>query len=183
MAERQNDLKKHTVYKLSNSQIRMIRLLYSTGNYTQKQLAVRYNVHHSYISRLVNKNRRTNLSKRDHYFTKSYLEKRLEFFHSNYKIVNDCWIWTGASFGNIHEDYMYGAISYKGKKTYAHHFSYMMFIGEIPEGKWVLHDCPNGDNPKCVNPDHLWLGTPKQNTQDSINKGSRSGRAGLPGRR
>jgi hypothetical protein len=43
-----------------------------------------------------------------------------------------------------------------------------MFRGDIPEGMWVLHTC---DIPSCVNPNHLFLGTPKDNVQDCIKKG------------
>lgn len=50
----------------------------------------------------------------------------------------------------------------------AHRFSYEIAFGPIPDGLWVLHHC---DNPKCVRPDHLFLGTAKDNTQDALNKG------------
>ena len=48
----------------------------------------------------------------------------------------------------------------------------MIHFGEIPEGKYVLHDCPGGDNKLCVNPDHLWLGTHADNMEDGIAKGT-----------
>lgn len=49
----------------------------------------------------------------------------------------------------------------------AHRFSYMHFKGEIPAGMCVGHSC---DNSKCVNTDHLWLGTQKDNVMDMIKK-------------
>lgn len=74
-----------------------------------------------------------------------------------------CWIWTGAltSWG-------YGKIG-AGKKTQrAHRVSWELFIGPIPDDMNVLHRC---DTPSCINPDHLFLGTFKDNTQDCIRKG------------
>ena len=75
-----------------------------------------------------------------------------------------CWIWTGAvtSVG-------YGLCqSVKRKKTAsAHRVAYEAFIGEIPNGMIVAHAC---DNRLCVNPNHLWLATHKENSQDMVNK-------------
>lgn len=71
---------------------------------------------------------------------------------------NECWIWT----------------AYKDKDGYgkfrsvrAHREMYKFYFGVIPVGMNVCHTC---DNPACVNPNHFWLGTSKQNTQDRTNK-------------
>ncbi len=57
---------------------------------------------------------------------------------------------------------------FQGKLLGAHKASYILFNGEVPDGLVVCHRC---DNPKCVNPKHLFLGQPKDNTQDMIAKG------------
>lgn len=62
----------------------------------------------------------------------------------------------------------YGQIEYGRKTYYAHRASYMVYKGPIPDGLHVCHSC---DNPACINPDHLWLGTQKENIQDMLAKG------------
>lgn len=81
-----------------------------------------------------------------------------------------CWPWQGflTSWG-------YGQFFFwsRGKNTrvQAHRMSWMFTYGDIPHNLCVLHNCPAGDNPTCVNPGHLWLGTLKENTHDAIRKG------------
>jgi hypothetical protein len=80
---------------------------------------------------------------------------------SKIEIKNDCWIWKGFFRG------IYGTVSFKGKCMSAHRMSYFVFKGEIPKKIYVLHKC---DTPACVNPEHLFLGTNKENTKDMIKK-------------
>lgn len=53
----------------------------------------------------------------------------------------------------------------------AHRISYRAFVGPIPAGQRVLHDCPGGDNPACCNPEHLWIGDDVSNMRDMVRKG------------
>lgn len=75
---------------------------------------------------------------------------------------NDCWIWQG------HLHHGYGRFSIKCKSYIASRAAYILFKGKIPDKLYVCHSC---DNPACVNPEHLWLGTDKDNAQDSVIKG------------
>lgn len=78
-----------------------------------------------------------------------------------------CWIYQNGIGSN-----RYGRISAKCiGEYYAHRVSYTIFVGPIPTGMNVLHNCPSGDNPLCVNPKHLWLGTTADNQQDKALKG------------
>lgn len=61
----------------------------------------------------------------------------------------------------------YGHLSYRNKSIAAHRLSWILRYGEIPFGLQVCHKC---DNPKCINPMHLFLGTTQDNTSDRHNK-------------
>lgn len=62
----------------------------------------------------------------------------------------------------------YGAMGVAGIVIFTHRIAWIARHGDIPEGMFVLHRC---DNPPCCNPDHLFLGTSKDNTQDMLEKG------------
>lgn len=78
-----------------------------------------------------------------------------------------CWWWTGAT-----KPAGYGNMRHDGKYFTAHRFSYYAFNGPIGDGQVVRHTC---DNPSCVNPDHLLVGTVKENSADSVQRGRARG--------
>ena len=90
---------------------------------------------------------------------------RLKKFHSSYYVTPGCWIWksakpsVGGGYGRFCADYV---------RDGAHRFSYRIHKGEIPKGVEVRHKC---DNPACVNPEHLELGTHSDNMKDMVQRG------------
>ena len=73
-----------------------------------------------------------------------------------------CWIFTGSCSANG-----YGKICVRYKTISTHRYSYIKYVGPIPEGLLVLHKC---DTPSCVNPEHLFLGTQSDNMKDMYSK-------------
>lgn len=83
-----------------------------------------------------------------------------------------CWEWVGHKDPNG-----YGRLNIGGKPILAHRISYMLQYGDVPDEMDVLHKC---DTPKCVNPEHLFLGTQADNVRDMHEKG-RALKRGLKG--
>lgn len=77
----------------------------------------------------------------------------------------DCWEWRASKHRQG-----YGQFRMDGSTQLAHRASWMIFKGEIPAGMCVCHSC---DNTACVNPDHLWLGSQRDNVRDMDKKGRR----------
>ena len=90
--------------------------------------------------------------------------------------ITGCWEWTASQNPDG-----YGQFKLNGRREKAHRVAHVLYIGEIPKGMCVLHRC---DNPSCVNPEHLFLGTHADNVKDKVAKGraakgEKNGRAKL----
>jgi hypothetical protein len=81
---------------------------------------------------------------------------------------NGCWTWNGQ---RIRSDYG-RIIALGGKAKFAHRAAYEVWVGPIPDGKILRHKC---DNPPCINPEHLDVGTYQDNSNDMINRKRWSG--------
>lgn len=94
---------------------------------------------------------------------------------SRVTFTDECWEYSGAR-----HEFGYGMIGLggrRGKQTSTHRLVWLIFFGEIPPKIEVLHKC---DNPPCIRPDHLFLGTQGDNNTDAKQKG-RSRGGSLPG--
>lgn len=93
----------------------------------------------------------------------------------------DCWVWTANCTRDRNGKKQYGLIS-AGRRgegmLYAHRVSWELHFGPVPEDLRVLHRC---DNPQCVRPDHLFVGTQADNMADMVAKGRRDRYGPLPG--
>lgn len=84
-------------------------------------------------------------------------------FYEKVQKTESCWLWKGALNSRGYGSLGNGA----GKRILAHRYSYVLHRGEIPEGLIVCHTC---DVRECVNPEHLWVGTHKDNSDDMFAK-------------
>ncbi len=92
-----------------------------------------------------------------------------DFILENVTVKKDtgCWVWKRSKskgYGTVWD----GIIN---KRIQVHRRAWELWIGPVPNGLWVLHDCPGGDNKACCNPTHMFLGNNSDNIKDAIEKG------------
>lgn len=91
------------------------------------------------------------------------LARFIHLIENNGMSEQKCWHWLG----DVNSQ-GYGRFSLRNKHTLAHRVSFNLFIGKIPIGLNICHTC---DNPICVNPHHLWVGSQSENLKDAVQKG------------
>jgi len=96
------------------------------------------------------------------------------FFSKIKQSDSGCWIWTAYvtkdGYGSFWDGTHHDEARKKPRMVLAHRWAYTRFNGEIADGLYVCHHC---DTPSCVNPEHLFAGTQRQNVHDAIVKGRR----------
>lgn len=80
-------------------------------------------------------------------------------------VKDKCWLWKGQN--------KYGSVRFAYQSISAHRAAYLTWVGPIPEGACVCHHC---DNPGCINPQHLFIGTIRNNAKDKVRKGRHGNR-------
>lgn len=90
-----------------------------------------------------------------------------EAFMQRVQKTSTCWLWTGAR-----NDFGYGLLVWGDHQTRAHRVSYEIHVGPVNPDDVVRHDC---DNPPCVNPEHLQVGTHADNVNDKVSRGRARG--------
>jgi len=96
-------------------------------------------------------------------------------FWNKVKKTNSCWEWQGARQIQKGKKW-HGLLTFNKQGWLAHRFSWTIHNGPIPTGQYICHTC---DNPACVNPDHLFLGSQADNMRDMNSKGRHADQKGI----
>lgn len=98
-------------------------------------------------------------------------ERSAAQFWAKVRRGDGCWLWVGARINDG-----YGLLKRSGKTVLAHRYAYELTHGPVPDGRVVMHTC---DTPACVRPEHLRVGTNRDNSRDMAAKGRAGGRLKL----
>ncbi len=109
------------------------------------------------------------------------IEERIDHFWSKVDIkgIDECWNWKAGQFKHKDPRFNCGCFRVGDKQVRAPRFALSLKLGrELLTEEFACHDCPDGDNPLCVNPSHLYLGNSQTNMDDRVRKGRCNAPAG-----
>jgi DNA-binding transcriptional regulator YiaG len=132
----------------------VLKRLYVVEGLTQTEIAKRFGISQDTVSYWLNK----------HDIHTREAPPQVRFDRKYEKEDGGCWVWTGSTTENG-----YGKFWFEGYNMRAHRASYILHVDDFDRDLYMLHKC---HNPSCVNPDHLYPGTQKDNMADAIDRGT-----------
>lgn len=108
----------------------------------------------------------------------SYKDMERIVRYSNINNISECWIWNGTINDKKGKGHQHGSFWYNQKYVLIHRLMYHNYVRSVPvfehNGLRVNHKCSHFNNGKCINPYHMYLGTPKDNIRDCIKDGNKN---------